>query len=394
MSKFRFLLSVIAVMCMWAPAPSYAAPTKRGFQILLNSIDDAALSDLVTNWKVNFLRIQIGNDMEMDGKTGAAYDAMMEEQFDLLDEKLPLIAAHGLKVIFILYSPPGGFQTRQGPSHYQMFSDPALQTAFIDKWKEIMTRYGSNETIMAFDLVNEPASRKGLLAAGALPWGNLAKQTIAAIRTIAPTRTLIVKPLYGDPGKLAGLPAFNDGNVEYAYNSYYFLKYQHTGVTEAPFSINRPEQSRLKDKMESILAPFFFKMKARADAGDIPASAYPPKLNVGEVAVSGCARESEVYLADLLTLLEVDNGNEGQIRRDSRIRRYRRRKRRGFDVVRPVFEADDFVLDIKHSGYAIHAYDESRYWDPRYVCNSDGSFTLSSTDTGRATVLKSFFSRN
>ena len=90
----KVLLSLfVAVVSLFATSFSYAAPTQRGFQIPLNGISEPVLDDLIANWRINVVRVQVGDNANMDGLTDAAYDAMMESQFQLLDSVLPLFAS-------------------------------------------------------------------------------------------------------------------------------------------------------------------------------------------------------------------------------------------------------------------------------------------------------------
>jgi hypothetical protein len=330
----------------------------------------------------------------MDGASGAAYDAMLEERFSLLDQKLPLITEKGFKIIFCLHSPPGGFLTREPPSHYRMYSEPALQEEYINTWKQIVTRYGTHPAIYAFDIENEPAMRKSLVASGARPWNDLVVDVIAAIRQIHPTVPLIVKSLYGDPSKLASLPAINDTNIIYAYNSYLYNSYQHTGVNTAPFSISRPSDEAIMQNLRRRVSPFFFTQYTRAQKKQIPAAAYPPKLIVGEVAVSACALESGQFLAGLIAALETNDSAISERRRARALSKWRNGRRRNRKLKKPVFTAADFFLDVQHAGYASHAYGESQFWDPRFSCDSSGNLTQSTSDTDRAIVIKGAMSRN
>jgi len=387
-------LIIPTILALFAAQTVTATPSQRGFLIPLESISAESLDELKNNWKANILRIQIGNNVQMDGTTGAAYDAMLEERFALLDQKLPMINARGLKIIFCLSSPPGGFLTRESPSHYRMYSEPALQDQYINKWKEIITRYGSHPAIYAFDLENEPAMRKSLVASGARTWNTLVVDVIAAIRQINPTALLVVKSLYGDPSKLASLPAINDANIIYGYNSYIYNNYQHTGVTTAPFSIARPSDEAITQNLRRRVASFFFKQYTRAQMMQIPLSAYPPRLIVGEVAVSACALESGQFLSGLINTLESDESALSERKRTRAFRNWRRARRRGRNVPKPLFTEADFRLDIRHIGYSIHAYAESPFWDPRFSCDASGNLAESPSDTDRAIVIKGAMSKN
>ncbi len=374
--------------------PAAASPNQRGFVIPLESVSAESLTDIKNRWGANILRIQIGNNVRMDGPSGADYDAMMEERFTLLDQKLPLILENGLQMIFCLQSPPGGFLTREAPSHYRMYSEPALQDEYIAKWREIVARYGSHPAIYAFDIDNEPAMRKALVAAGSRTWNKLVVDVIKAIRETHPTLPLIVKPLYGDPSKLVSLPAINDANVIYAYNSYLYNNYQHTGVTSSPFSIQRPSDAAILQNMRRRVGGFFFKHYQSAQRKEIAPTAYPPKLMVGEVAVSACALESGIFLAGLLTALEKNDSVTSQRKRDRAISKWRRARKRNSRAPKPKFTPENFYEDVQHQGYAIHAYGESPFWDPRYECNESGALTPSLSDTDRAIVIKSLLSKN
>jgi hypothetical protein len=374
--------------------PAVAAPSERGFQLLLDTITAEQLDELVNNWNINVVRLHIGNNSQMDGTTGAAYDSMMEARFALLEATLPLFQARGLKVIFSLSSPPGGFETREGTPHSLMYSQASLQDDFIQKWREIMVRFGSHPSISAFDLSSEPAMDKTKLCSGCRPWNQLVLDTIAAIRQTNPTTTLMVQPLYGDPSKLTQLPTINDANVIYSYNSYLYGAYQHTGVGSTPYSIARPSDDAILANLRRRLSGFFFKMYQRAEKKQIPASAFPPRIVVGEAAVSACATESASFMTGLLTAIETDQSVRGQDIRRKALRRWQRQRKRNRRAPKPKFTASDFTLDVSHVGYTIHAYAEAPIWDPRMSCAQDGTIIQPDTDTDRAIVVKSFFSRN
>lgn len=391
--RFFYLLALLLCLALSFQSSALATPTSRGFQLPLSVISEEVLTELRDEWNVNLLRIQIGDNEEMDGTTGEAYDAMMETQFSLLDQKLPIIEAAGLQMIFILYSPPGGFETREGgPAHYAMFSDRSLQLDFISKWEEIIARYGDNSTIMGFDIVNEPALREELLRGDAVDWNTLLLETIAAIRALNSEIRLVVKGLYGSPYSLKKLPIIADENIEYAYNAYFFNAYQHTSIGSAPFSLTPPTSKKLSRKIRMGLAPFLQRIYTATRSGELPNSAYPPKLSAGEVAISACAQDGASFLADTLEEMERDN------RENSYVKLGRRGKLILTREARSRFSGTQrkraFINDISHSSYAVHAFMEAQIWDPRSVCAEDGTLSLSSDDTDRAIVVKSYFSRN
>lgn len=397
MSVRRFasaLCATLGLCVIFNPIFVQAVPVERGFQIPLDSISAENLAEIKNNWKANVIRVHIGNNSDMDGKVGASYDAMMEERFALLETKLPLLQQSDLKMIFSLTSPPGGFETRVPIPHSLMYSNRALQDDFIAKWRQIMARFGNHPSIAAFDLSSEPAMNKKARNPSARTWNELVVETIAAIRETHPTTMLMVQGLSGAPSSLAALPPINDPNIIYSYNSYLFHNYQHTGVGSAHFSIARPTDDAIVNNMRKKLAPFFLKTYNRVQKNQLPASAYPPRVVVGEAAVSACAQESGAFLNGLLNAFEVDERALGEAARAKKLRRWQRARKRNRRLKRPVFVRADFMRDVQHYGYAYHAYGDAEIWDARLACDVNGTITRPDAEPDRAIVLKSFFSRN
>ncbi|MBN8548558.1 MAG: cellulase family glycosylhydrolase [Deltaproteobacteria bacterium] len=391
--KIRNQALGLAMFFALATGTAFASPSQRGLQVDLGSMTSEIVDDLSETWGVNLVRIQIGDNARMDGLVGDDYLDMMRERMDLLDQKLPFFAANNIKVVFALYSPPGGFETREAPSHYLMFSQAALQTQLIAMWEEIAERYKDNANIYAFDLLNEPAMRQSMLGAGAKNWNQLLPDLIQAVRAKAPNSKIIVKSLYGDPSKLSALPALNYSNLIYSYHAYPFLEYQHSGIDNLAFSQTRPSATQVEKKLLKLLGGFYAKQMARYNAGEI--SQFPPELNVGEAAISACATEGGEFLDSLLNVLEKEGDNAALLKFAAKYTakaKKKRAKRRLPPLKKPA--SADFAKWITHTSYTIHAFAEADVWDPRNVCDSSGVISRSDSTTDRGEVLQSYFSRN
>lgn len=389
--KFLFGLAASLAFCVSTAA---ATPSMRGFQVDLSTIDEEFVADLADNWGINVVRIQIGNNQTMDGLVGDDYLEMMRGRMDLLDSKLSIFADHNIKVVFALYSPPGGFETREAPSHYEMFSQASLQDDYIAMWQEIAQRYKDNANIYAFDLLNEPAMRASMLGEGAKNWNQLLPTVIDAVRAIAPDAKIMVKSLYGDPSKLSALPALNYENIIYSYHAYPFLDYQHSGVDNAPFSQSRPAAQQVEKKLMKLLGGFYAKQLGQYNAGQIPQ--FPPSVNVGEAAVSACAFEGAEFLDSLLSVLEKEGDNAALMKFVAKHTKKakKKRKKKGLKPL-PKPTADNFKKWITHHSYTIHAFGEAQVWDPRAVCSTAGNLDLDLENvTDRGEVLQSYFARN
>lgn len=393
--KVSTLFSLVASLALaGASGVAHAAPELRGFQVDINGVDAPTIAELANTWGINVVRVQVGDDFNMDGVTGNDYVAMMEGRMAVLDQKLPLFAAHNIKVVFALYSPPGGFERRDAPSHYLMFSRPELQPEFISMWQRIAQRYKDNPTILAFDLLNEPAMRGSLVASGAKTWNQLLPEAIEAVRAIAPNSRIMVKSLYGDPTNLAKLPALHYENLIYSYHAYPYLRYQHSGIDTAPFAVKRPAPAQVQKKMKSLLGRFYLKQMNYFNKRKI--GSFPPIVNVGEAAVSACAQEGAAYLDSILAVLERDGKPERAAlkfaQKHSKAGR-RKRIRRGLRPL-PAPNAKQLQRFIRHHSYTIHAFGEAEVWDPRTECSAQGAFARAGAHTDRSIVLQSYFSRN
>jgi hypothetical protein len=93
---------------------------------------------------------------------------------------------------------------------------------FIKLWMEFTRRYGDNENI-AFELLNEVTDRST-----AEPWNKISAETIAAIRTLAPTKKIIIGGIYNS--SIYGLTSMEkpaDENVVFTFHCYSQLIFTH-----------------------------------------------------------------------------------------------------------------------------------------------------------------------
>jgi hypothetical protein len=396
----RKVLSLIAAIVTGllsaTPVVSFGEVQERGFQVgLTDAITPETVLELKQEWGINLARIQIGDNSRMDGAVGDAYRDLMERAFDRFDSKLPFFEQNNIKVVFALYSTPGGFQTRGSPPHHMMFSDPQLQQEFISIWETIIDRYGNNPAIYAFDLSNEPAENKSLVCGTCKPWVQLVKDVISAIRAKNSSVRLIIKPPYANPVKLGQMPIINDPLIIYNYHSYPFHRYQHAGLPGVNAPPTRPAADAIQRAVYSNLRGFLSKWDKAYKRGEV--SSPLPSLNVGEVAVSACAFESGLFLDDMLTTIEGNfDSIDGdalkvscrQLKKKARDRCYKRAKllKRRYPLVAAIRKA--------HTSWTYHGFNDAEIWDARYACSPSNQFFLSPTETDRETVLKAQFSRN
>ncbi len=391
------LLLVVAALLASIPTSLRADVTERGFQVgLTDALTAEAVQGLRQSWGINLARIQVGDNGRMDGAVGQAYLDMMEDVFNMVDSKLPLFAQNNIKVVFALYSPPGGFLTRTKIAHHAMFSQPELQQDFIRMWETIIERYGSNPSIYAFDLSNEPAENPKAVCSTCKTWAQLVPDVIRAIRAKNQSVRLIVKGPYANASKLAQMPVYDDPLIIYNYHAYAFTRYQHTGLNTPSVPIARPSTQAVQQATYSRLRGFFAKWNDAYRKGLVRAPA--PTINVGEITVSPCAQEAGVFLDDTLATVEGSFDTiDGDVlkasckaldKRKARAKCNRRAKalKRQFPFISAMKKA--------HTSWTYHGFEDAPVWDPRYTCSATNEFVISPTETDRETVLRAYFSRN
>lgn len=210
-------------------APKLGAQTRwRGANIesvfdqtWITSLTSNGAADLGINANANVIRFQlyVQSDQGLDTSN---YNVWLEGELQLLERLLPACEAAGVKVILDLHTPPGGWLTEHAAYPQQRLFGEAggWQTAFVNVWKMMAMRYRDNKTVIAYDLLNEPAVGTQIVR-GALDWNALAAQTTQAIRKIDRSHTLIVESEYGHIDRLQKLrPIPSAAPIAYSVHMY------------------------------------------------------------------------------------------------------------------------------------------------------------------------------
>jgi len=234
-----------------------------------------------------------------DNATAEEYDVWLEGMLTSLDEKLPLFEQAGIKVVLNLFTPPGGAQKNPAcKSTHRIFCEAWAQEHFMVSWEKIAARYAGNETIIGFDLVNEPGFR--VSASGLRDWSSLADETITRIRAIDPTRTVIIGIPFGDIYRLRLVRKSIHSNVWYNTHFYFPWNFQHQGLYKVKLGISYPTKKlnkkvvaknvkRIKDFQKRMNAPIYI--------GEFSVVRWAPK------------KSAVTYLKDLISIFEVYKWN-------------------------------------------------------------------------------------
>lgn len=150
-----------------------------------------------------------------------------EEIFRLLEEFILWCEKYGLHTVFNLHKAVGNYCDIE--EEVQLLDDPELQKRFIALWLEMERRFADRPEV-AFELLNEVRD------VDPEKWNRLAGDTIAAIRSLNPSRTVIIGPTcWNNPPMLKRLRIFDDPHVVYTFHIYAPHEFTHQrGVLQAP----------------------------------------------------------------------------------------------------------------------------------------------------------------
>lgn len=88
---------------------------------------------------------------------GLAYNMTLQDNFfEWLDTNIKQAEKAGLKIILDMHASQDGIQIRDKDATYRFWHSEQLQQEFIDTWVMIAKHYSQSNTVIMYDLLNEP----------------------------------------------------------------------------------------------------------------------------------------------------------------------------------------------------------------------------------------------
>lgn len=208
----------------------------------------------ILRWQLTWIEGDCNNELAKD--LNAYYD-WLNMSLDFLDNVLLECEKNGILIIIDLHSAPGG-RTTKGFTENRMFLEKEYQEEFIEVWKIIAGRYKNNDTVWAYDLVNEPID--DTTSIDCFDWNRLAWETSKQIREIDPHTVIIIEPAQGgSPEGFLKLYPLDIPNIIYSVHMYSPFSFTHQGIYGLNTGIQYPgEIDGLfwdKEKLCLILQP-------------------------------------------------------------------------------------------------------------------------------------------
>ncbi|MCI5066314.1 hypothetical protein MRY87_11380, partial [bacterium] len=377
------------------------------------------------------------SDITTVPSTESEYFAAVDVELDKIAGKLGAVQESGMVANIAFAMPPGFFVPNVSPPHSRMFSDPTLQTWYINMLERLVERFSSeidSGLIGALDILTEPADSSKQPNNGADDWEDLLVRAVNAVQAVKPELTLLVKPLYGDIQNLKRQPCYNQfDNVEPATNAYISPRFQHSninGFNAPPFQIERPSKNIIGRKIINEVAKFL-----RKQVNNCGASFDDLHMSVGEWSAPTCAKENAQFAADFMYWLERDDLSEvssvstkrecnvtkreersscrSELKGKKRKRCIARAKKKAKRCIKKVKKQkkknkkngnnnsggnsgsglDRFADEVRFKRWTYQSIGGTKDFDPRYECDQDGNNSFAG-QTDVFDELDVYFARN
>lgn len=148
--------------------------------------------------------------------------AVIESGLTHIDNCIAWARKYSLNMILDLHK-TAGYSFDEYESSSSFFTDHKLQDQFINLWRELAIRYGQNEDMLAFEILNEIVDTNVVEQ-----WNQIAKRCILTIREFCPTITILLGGVdYNSVNSIKLLEKPLDENIVYNFHCYEPLIFTH-----------------------------------------------------------------------------------------------------------------------------------------------------------------------
>ncbi|MGE5403860.1 MAG: glycoside hydrolase family 5 protein [Candidatus Saccharibacteria bacterium] len=175
-----------------------------------------------------------------------------------LDRNIRWAKQRRMYIILDFHCPVGGFGT-QSSGKWPIWSNNRMQISFVNTWAKIAAKYKDERTVMAYDLMNEPALPGGPSSLSA--YRGLMNQAISKIREVDPDKLVIVEAAVGIDGDKDSWTRPNwvkvsDENVMYSFHFYEPLAFTHNGVDTPKKEVKYPSKEFSRTELKNLFREY------------------------------------------------------------------------------------------------------------------------------------------
>jgi endoglucanase len=193
---------------------------ERFFDRLLDAVLAEEDVKFIASTGANHIRLSVNyRHLESDARPGE----YLEKGFARIDQAIAWAEKYGLKVVIDMHALPGGqnpdWHSDNNSRRALLWQHRDFQDRTVRLWEEIARRYAGNTTVMAYDLLNEPATTQPYEEPDWPALNGLYGRLITAVRAIDPHHIIVVE---GDncADKFQGLKLPTHDNIVISSHNY------------------------------------------------------------------------------------------------------------------------------------------------------------------------------
>ncbi len=186
--KKLFLVILISCFVIRSDAQTFANTTFRGFNVsmFIQKNDLKYLHEI----NVNVVRLILAEAPLMRKEPPYGYN---EKTFARMDSLLDWCREYHIKVVLDPHNFPGTQSNFTTTFRDEFWTDYKWHQLIIKFWEDIAEKYKNNETIVGYDLLNEPAFTLNSVDNGPGSWNELVAKLVKAIRNKGDHHTIIIE---------------------------------------------------------------------------------------------------------------------------------------------------------------------------------------------------------
>ncbi len=190
--------------------------TKERYDFFITESD----IEVIKNWGMDHIRVPVDYDLVED-----AQGNYKEDGFAYIQKAIEWCKKNKLNMVLDLHK-TYGYSFDSGEGELGFFEKKDYQERFYKLWEQFAIRFGKNDNMLAFELLNEVTKKEYCEI-----WNNISTECIKRIRKIAPGIKILVGGYYNNSIEaLRDLAAPYDENIVYNFHCYEPLIFTHQGA--------------------------------------------------------------------------------------------------------------------------------------------------------------------
>ncbi|RKM63290.1 glycosyl hydrolase family 5 [Butyrivibrio sp. XB500-5] len=190
--------------------------TKERYDFFITESD----IEVIKSWGMDHIRVPVDYDLVED-----AQGNYKEDGFAYIQKAIEWCKKNKLNMVLDLHK-TFGYSFDSGEGELGFFEKKEYQDRFYKLWEQFAIRFGKNDNMLAFELLNEVTKKEYCEI-----WNDVSRECITRIRKISPNIKILVGGYYNNSIEaLKDLAEPYDDNIVYNFHCYEPLIFTHQGA--------------------------------------------------------------------------------------------------------------------------------------------------------------------